>query len=101
MWGSTDNRGEDNYSRKTRDKSFAGVRIKEARTKKKKKEKRKSQCNQKRYARFVHHRAPSKTPRTSSTEVKSARNGTRSVSSVSWGSLNHEETGTALLGWKM
>ena len=23
------------------------------------------------------------------------------MSSVSWGSLNHEETGTALFGWKM
>lgn len=47
------------------------------------------------------YRAPSNTPRTSSTELRSARNGTRSVSSVSWGSLNHEETGTALLGWKI
>jgi hypothetical protein len=33
--------------------------------------------------------------------LRSDRNGTRSVSSVSWGSLNHDETGTALLGWKM
>jgi len=40
-------------------------------------------------------------PRTSGTEVKSARKGMRSVSSASWGSLNHEETGTALLGWKI
>ena len=29
------------------------------------------------------------------------RKGQRSVSSVSCGSLNHDETGTALLGWKM
>jgi len=48
-----------------------------------------------------HYRAPSNTPRTSSTALKSAKNGTRSVSSVSWGSLNHDETGTALFGWKM
>ena len=47
------------------------------------------------------YRAPSNTPRTSSTGDKSARKGTRSVNSVSWGSLNHEETGTALFGWKM
>jgi hypothetical protein len=47
------------------------------------------------------YRAPSNTPRTSSTVDKSARNGTKSVNSVSWGSLNHEETGTALFGWKM
>lgn len=44
---------------------------------------------------------PSRTPRTSWTVPRSLRNGHRSVSSVSWGSLNHEETGTALLGWKM
>ena len=49
----------------------------------------------------VTHSPPSNTPRTSSTVLRSDRNGTRSVSSVSWGSLNHEETGTALLGWKM
>jgi len=44
------------------------------------------------------YRAPSNTPRTSSTVHKSARKGTKSVNSVSWGSLNHEETGTALFG---
>ena len=47
------------------------------------------------------YRAPSNTPRTSSTVDKSVRKGTKSVNSVSWGSLNHEETGTALFGWKM
>lgn len=47
------------------------------------------------------YRAPSNTPLTSSTELRSARKGTRSVSSVSCGSLNQDETGTALLGWKM
>ena len=40
-------------------------------------------------------------PRTSSTPVRSARNGQRSMSSVSCGSLNQDETGTALCGWKM
>jgi hypothetical protein len=44
---------------------------------------------------------PSRTPRISSTVARSVRNGQRSVSSVSWGSLNHVETGTALLGWKI
>lgn len=44
---------------------------------------------------------PSRTPRTSLTSPRSVRKGHRSVSSVSWGSLNHEETGTALLGWKI
>ena len=44
---------------------------------------------------------PSSTPRTSSTCSRSVRNGHRSVSSVSCGSLNHDETGTALFGWKM
>ena len=44
---------------------------------------------------------PSKTALTSSTILRSVKNGQRSVSSVSWGSLNQEETGTALLGWKM
>jgi hypothetical protein len=33
--------------------------------------------------------------------LRSVRKGTRSVSSVSWGSLNHDDTGTALLGWKI
>ena len=47
------------------------------------------------------YRPPSRTPRTSSTWPRSARKGTRSVSSVSCGSLNHDETGTALLGWKI
>lgn len=47
---------------------------------------------------FWSYRAPSKTPLTSSVEARSARKGTRSVSSVSWGSLNQEETGTALFG---
>ncbi len=47
------------------------------------------------------HTPPSSTPRMSDTSVKSARNGDMSVSSVSWGSLNQEDTGTALLGWKM
>lgn len=47
------------------------------------------------------YKPPSRTPRTSSTDPRSARKGHRSVSSVSWGSLNHEDTGTALLGWKM
>jgi len=40
-------------------------------------------------------------PLTSSAVLKSAKKGTRSVSSVSWGSLNHDETGTALFGWKI
>jgi len=44
---------------------------------------------------------PSKTALTSSTVLRSVKNGQRSVSSVSWGSLNQEETGTALLGWKI
>lgn len=44
---------------------------------------------------------PSNTALTSSTVLRSAKNGQRSVSSVSWGSLNQEDTGTALLGWKM
>ena len=44
---------------------------------------------------------PSRTPRTSSTARRSSRNGHISVSSVSCGSLNHDETGTALFGWKM
>src|ERR1700722_2152403 len=44
---------------------------------------------------------PSNTPRTSSTGLRSLRNGHKSVSSVSCGSLNHDETGTALLGWKI
>lgn len=44
---------------------------------------------------------PSRTPRTSSTTARSARKGHMSVSSVSCGSLNHVETGTALFGWKM
>lgn len=43
----------------------------------------------------------SKTSVTSSTCVKSSRNATRSVSSVSCGSLNHVETGTALALWKI
>ena len=47
------------------------------------------------------HRAPSNTPRTSSTALRSVRKGTRSVSSVSCRSLNHDDTGTALLGWKI
>lgn len=47
------------------------------------------------------YRAPSRIPRTSGTDVKSAKKGMRSVSSASWGSLNHDETGTALFGWKM
>jgi hypothetical protein len=47
------------------------------------------------------HNPPSNTPRTSSTALKSAKNGTRSVSSVSCGSLNHDDTGTALFGWKI
>ena len=46
-------------------------------------------------------RCPSRIPRISGTEVKSARKGIKSVSSASWGSLNQDETGTALLGWKM
>ena len=46
--------------------------------------------------RALDHRAPSKIPRTSGTPVKSARKGIRSVSSASWGSLNHDDTGTAL-----
>lgn len=44
---------------------------------------------------------PSSTPRMSSTVARSAKKGHRSVSSVSCGSLNHVETGTALFGWKM
>lgn len=40
-------------------------------------------------------------PLTSSAVLKSAKKGTKSVSSVSWGSLNHDETGTALFGWKI
>jgi hypothetical protein len=44
---------------------------------------------------------PSNTARTSSTVLRSDRNGHKSVSSVSWGSLNHDETGTALFGWNM
>jgi len=40
-------------------------------------------------------------PLTSGTDVRSAKNGMRSVSSASCGSLNHDETGTALFGWKM
>jgi len=44
---------------------------------------------------------PSKTALTSSTVLRSLKNGQRSVSSVSWGSLNQEDTGTALFGWKM
>lgn len=51
--------------------------------------------------RHVYYSPPSRTPRTSSVCPRSARKGTRSVSSVSWGSLNHDETGTALFGWKM
>ena len=47
------------------------------------------------------YRAPSKTPLTSSTTPKSARKGTKSVNSVSCGSLNQDDTGTALLGWNM
>lgn len=43
----------------------------------------------------------SRTPRISSVACRSARNGDISVSSVSCGSLNHDETGTALFGWKM
>lgn len=50
---------------------------------------------------FQFHRPPSNTPRTSSTVIRSVRKGQRSVSSVSCGSLNHEETGTALFGWKI
>lgn len=37
----------------------------------------------------------------SSTVARSVKNGHRSVNSVSCGSLNHVDTGTALLGWKM
>lgn len=40
----------------------------------------------------------SRMPRTSVTVVRSARKGTKSTSSVSCGSLNHEETGTAFFG---
>lgn len=47
------------------------------------------------------YKPPSSTPLTSSVVLKSARNGTRSVNSVSCGSLNHDETGTALFGWNM
>lgn len=47
------------------------------------------------------YKPPSKTALTSSTVLRSVKNGQRSVSSVSWGSLNQEDTGTALLGWKM
>lgn len=43
----------------------------------------------------------SRIPWTSSTADRSARNGHKSVNSVSCGSLNHEETGTALFGWNM
>ena len=50
---------------------------------------------------FSFHSDPSKTPRISSTDSKSVKNGHKSVNSVSWGSLNQVETGTALLGWKM
>lgn len=50
---------------------------------------------------IISHRAPSNTPLTSSTVARSVKNGTRSVSSVSWGSLNQEDTGTALFGWKI
>ena len=39
---------------------------------------------------------PSRTPRISSTVARSVRKGQRSVSSVSCGSLNQVETGTAL-----
>lgn len=38
---------------------------------------------------------------TSLVTLRSARKGVISDSSVSWMSLNHEETGTALWGWKM
>ena len=51
-----------------------------------------------RYRGCIGYKPPSKTPRTSSTVRRSARNGHRSVSSVSCGSLNQDETGTALLG---
>jgi len=44
------------------------------------------------------YRAPSRMPLTSGTGVRSAKNGIRSVSSASCGSLNHDETGTALFG---
>lgn len=44
---------------------------------------------------------PSSTPRISSTVARSVKKGHRSVSSVSCGSLNQVETGTALCGWKM
>jgi hypothetical protein len=47
------------------------------------------------------YRCPSRIPRISDTEVRSARKGIKSVSSASCGSLNQEETGTALLGWKI
>ena len=33
--------------------------------------------------------------------ARSVRKGHKSVNSVSWGSLNQVETGTALLGWNM
>lgn len=39
--------------------------------------------------------------RTSSTNLRSDKKGHKSVNSVSWGSLNQEETGTALLGWNI
>lgn len=45
--------------------------------------------------------APSRMPLMSGTLVRSARKGIKSVSSASCGSLNHDDTGTALFGWKM
>ena len=42
-----------------------------------------------------------KIPRTSPVLHRSARKGAISPSSVSWTSLNHDDTGTALWGWKM
>jgi len=47
------------------------------------------------------HKPPSRTPRTSSTARRSSRNGHISVNSVSCGSLNQLDTGTALFGWKI
>lgn len=47
------------------------------------------------------YRPASNTPRTSGVTLRSARKGHISVSSVSCGSLNHEDTGTALFGWKI
>lgn len=44
---------------------------------------------------------PSRTPLMSSTVARSVKKGQRSVNSVSWGSLNQVETGTAFVGWKM